>query len=130
MAVSEELARLTEDVPKPITPEVHAVLDYAVASTYLAVGMALAPRHRRAATLAFVNSAMVFGLAMLTDYRGGVWRVISFKAHGVADAFQAALAGFGPILMGFSEDAEATYFYGQAASEVAVIAATDWNAAA
>jgi hypothetical protein len=31
--------------------------------------------------------------------------------------------------MGFGSDPEATYFYGQAASEAGVIAATDWNAA-
>jgi hypothetical protein len=35
----------------------------------------------------------------------------------------------GPMLLGFSRDPEATYFYGQAASEVGVIAATNWDAA-
>jgi hypothetical protein len=73
---------------------------------------------------------------MMTDYPGGIWRVISFKGHGVAfkghgvaDAMQAALAGLGPALFGFANDPEARFFYGQAASEVGVIATTDWNAA-
>ncbi len=128
MTVSNELVRATEDMPKPITPGVHAVLDYGVASTYFAVGIGLKNRHKAASTLAFLNGAMVLGLSMLTDYPGGVWRVISFKSHGVADAMQAALAGLGPVLFGFAGDPEAAYFYGQAASEVGVIAATDWDA--
>jgi hypothetical protein len=132
MAISEELVNLTESVPvaKRITPRVHAVLDYSVAGTFLAVGMRLATHHRRAAALAFLNGGLVLGLSLLTDYPGGVWRVISFKSHGVADAMQAGLAALGPVLMGFPSDPEAAYFYGQAASEVGVIAATDWNAAA
>jgi hypothetical protein len=128
MAMTEELAGSTAIARKPITPGVHAVLDYAVASTYLAVGMWFSGRHQRAAALAFANGALVLGLSLLTDYPGGVWRLISFKSHGVADAMQAGLAGTGPMLLGFSNDAEAQFFYGQAASEVGVIAATDWNA--
>lgn len=42
---------------------------------------------------------------------------------------QAALAGLGPILLGFGGDREANYFYGQALSEIGVIAATDWDGA-
>jgi hypothetical protein len=45
------------------------------------------------------------------------------------DIAQAALAGVGPVALGFGADAEAQYFYGQAATEIAVIAGTDWNAA-
>jgi hypothetical protein len=36
----------------------------------------------------------------------------------------------GHSLFGFRSDPEAKYFHGQAASEAAVMAATDWNAAA
>jgi hypothetical protein len=124
-----ELTEMTGGVPKVISPAAHAVLDYAVAGTYLAMGAWFASRHRRASTLAFINGAMVLGLAMLTDYPGGVWRKISFKGHGVADAVQATLAGAGPAAMGFAGDPEAKFFYSQAASEVGVIAMTDWNAA-
>ena len=130
MARTEELAGATAIARKPITPRVHAVLDCAVGSTYLATGMWLSGRHRRAAALAFANGALVLGLSLLTDYPGGIRRLISFKSHGVADGMQAGLAGIGPMLLGFPNDAEAAFFYGQAASEVGVIAATDWNAKA
>ncbi len=67
---------------------------------------------------------------MLTDYPGGLYRTLSFRTHRTGDVLQAILAGVGPALFGFAKDPEATYFYGQAVSEAAVIAATDWDAAA
>ena len=114
---------------KVISPAQHAVLDYGVAATFIAFGFSVLSRHRPAATLAFMNGAMVLGMSLLTDYPGGVYRTLSFHAHRTGDIAQAALAGLGPILFGFATDPEAKYFYGQAASEAGVIAATDWDAA-
>jgi hypothetical protein len=120
----------TRIMPAVISPAQHAVLDYGVAATFFGVGAGLWGRHRPAATLAFLNGAMVLGMSLLTNYPGGVYRRLSFKTHRTGDIVQAALAGFGPALFGFSGDPEAKYFYGQALSEAGVIAATDWDAAA
>jgi hypothetical protein len=128
MAKSEALRR-SENVLPTITPAQHAVLDYSVAGTFFAVGLALLNRHRAASTLAFINGGMVLGMSLLTDYPGGVVPRLSFQAHRTGDIVQAGLAGIGPVLFGFADDPEATYFYGQALSEVGVIAATDWEAA-
>jgi hypothetical protein len=119
----------TEEFPKPISPAQHAVLDYGVAATFIAYGFSAMSRHRSAAALAFLNGAMVLGMSILTNYPGGVFRILSFRTHRTGDMVQAALAGLGPMLFGFADEPEAKYFYGQAASEVGVIAATDWNAA-
>jgi hypothetical protein len=119
-----------DHLPVRISPGQHAVLDYGVAAMFFGIGGALFRRHRPAATLAFINGAMVLGISMLTNYPGGVYRRLSFKTHRTGDIVQAALAGLGPVLFGFAGDREATYFYGQALSEAGVIAATDWNAAA
>ena len=62
------------------------------------------------------------------DYDGDGKRPINFKMHGTLDAVQAATAALGPVLHGFAGEPEAAFFYGQAASEVAVIASTDWDA--
>ena len=113
----------------PISPVAHAVLDYTVAATFFGVGAWLMRRHRAAATLAFANGAMVAGMSMLTDYPGGVLRLLPFRGHRAGDVLQAAFAGFGPALFGFAGDDEAKFFYAQAASEAAVIAGTDWDAA-
>ena len=114
-------------VPKTITPAKHAMLDYGVAATFLSMGFKFKGRNNAAAALAFINGGMVLGASMATDYPGGVWRKISFQTHGVLDMIQAALAGFGPLLFGFAGTGDAKPFYAQAASEVGVIAATDWN---
>jgi hypothetical protein len=114
--------------PTPISPAAHAVLDYTVAATFLGVSAWLVRRHRGAASLAFANGAMVAGMSMLTDYPGGVVRVLPFRGHRAGDILQAAFAGLGPVLFGFAGDEEAKFFYAQAASEVGVIAATDWDA--
>jgi hypothetical protein len=124
-----ELAQQKE-LTTTISPAQHAVLDYGVAATFLTFGFSMLSRHRPAARLAFVNGAMILGMSMLTDYPGGVFRTLSFRAHRTGDIGQAILAGLGPVLFGFAEDPEAKFFYGQAASEVAVIGATDWDAVA
>jgi hypothetical protein len=123
MADTTELSRA-----KVIGPAQHAMLDYGVASMFFMLGVQYRNRNDRAATLAFVNGAMVLGMSLLTNYPGGVWRKISFKTHGVLDAVQAALSGVGPVLFGFGSAEEAKPFYAQAASEVGVIAMTDWGA--
>jgi hypothetical protein len=82
-------------LPAPISPAAHAVLDYVVAS-FLCAGAWLIRRHQSAAALAFANGAMVAGMSMLTDYPGGVVRVLPFRGHRVGDILQAAFAGLGP----------------------------------
>ena len=114
-------------IPKVIDPARHAMLDYGVAATFFSIGAKMLPRHRPAATLAFINGAMVLGVSLMTDYPGGVWRRISFPMHGAMDLMQAAVAGLGPVVMGFANDPEAMPFYGQAVSELGVVAATDWH---
>jgi hypothetical protein len=123
MAITDQIA-----VSKTISPAQHAVLDYGVAATFFALGLRYRNRNRAASTLAFANGGMVLGMSMLTNYPGGVWPTISFKTHGTMDLVQAALAGFGPLLFGFADDPEAKPFYAQAASELGVVANTDWNA--
>jgi hypothetical protein len=122
------LTNMTSGMPKVIDPAAHAVLDYLTAGTFFAIGFSMLGRHQRAANLAFVNGASVLGLSMLTDYPGGLFRRISFQTHGVIDVIQAVMAAAGPALLGFAGEPEAQAFYGQAAVEGGVVAATDWTA--
>lgn len=120
---------MNTDKVKVIDPATHAVLDYMTAGMFLAMGLAMRNRHRGASTLAFMNGMAVLGLSLLTRYPGGLFQVLSFKTHGMVDTVQAGMSAFGPALMGFAKDKEAAMFYGQAALESGVIAATDWSAA-
>jgi len=127
MNITDQIAM--PGVPRVIGPTQHAMLDYGVAASFFALGARMVGRHRGAATLAFINGAMVLGMSLLTNYPGGVWRKLSFRGHRTGDIIQAAVAGLGPLTLGFGGDREANYFYGQALSEAGVIAATDWDAA-
>ena len=116
------------ELTRTISPAQHAALDYGVAATFFTLGMRYRNRNRAASVLAFINGGMVLGMSLLTDYPGGLWSAISFKTHGTMDLVQAALAGCGPTLFGFSDTPEARTFHGQALSELGVVATTDWNA--
>jgi len=122
MAITDQIA-----ISRSIDPAQHAMLDYGVAATFFALGMRYRGRNAAASALAFINGGMVLATSLMTDYPGGLWRTISFKTHGTLDMVQAALAGFGPVLFGFANRPEARTFYGQAMSEVGVVAMTDWN---
>ncbi len=116
-------------VPKLISPGVHAWLDVAVTGYFAALGIWFAVRGKgRPATAAFVNAAMVAGVSLMTDYEGNGKKPINFKLHGTLDAVQATTAVLAPVLHGFADEPESAFFYGQAVNELAVIAATDWDA--
>jgi hypothetical protein len=116
-------------VPKIISPRVHAFLDAAVTGYFVVLGALFTKRGKAGpATAAFLNAGMVGGVSMFTDYEGTGKKPISFKMHGTLDAVQAATAALSPLLHGFAHRRESAFFYGQSASEVAVIATTDWDA--
>jgi hypothetical protein len=125
--LSDQVTDMTAAVPKVINPSAHAVIDYVAAGTFLAAGMALRGRHSRASNCALMNGVAALGLAMMTDYPGGIFRTVSFRTHGVIDVLMTGMCALAPTLMGFAQDAEAQLFHTQAALEAAVVAATDWN---
>ena len=129
MNFPENTVDIFEGAPKFISPQVHRWLDIAVTSAFaIAGGIAVSRGNGRAATGAFINAGMVGGLTMLTDYNGDGSKPVSFKMHGFMDLVQAATAAAAPLLLGFADDPEATFFYSQAGSEVGVVASTDWDA--
>jgi len=127
--ISEEtIPDAFRNMPKFISPRVHAWLDVAVTGYFLGLCGWCAVRGKRGAALAaLVNAGMVAGVSLMTDYDGDGERPINFKLHGTLDAAQALTAAAAPMLHGFAGEPEAAFFYGQAANEIAVIASTDWD---
>ena len=116
------------NVPKLISPRVHAWLDVAVSTYFLGLGVLFAIRGKgRAAVAAFVNGTMVAGVSMLTDYDGDGKKPISFRDprhHGCsADDHGRIRSGDAWVC----REPEAS-IYSQAANELAVISTTDWDA--
>ena len=120
---------LFERAPKVISPTAHAVIDYLVVAHYFVTAGAAWKNNKRAAIAAIANGAAVLGLSMFTDYWGDGRQPISFETHGKVDVAQGLAAAAAPVMLGFADEAVAGMFWGQAASEAAVLALTDFKAA-
>src|SRR5690349_5747958 len=120
---------LMNRIAKVITPITHAVIDYAVAGYYFITAGACWGGNKRASIAALANGAAVLGVSMFTDYWGDGRKPISFETHGMIDVGQGIAAATAPVLLGFADKPSASLFWGQAASEVGVLAMTDFEAA-
>lgn len=127
--MANTLQTLTNPVPKVINPTMHAVADYSAAAGLACLGWYLRDRNPTLAMFAFINAGLVVATSLMTRYPGGVFPALSFKTHGIVDTVQGAMLAAGPAMLGHADDPDAKYFYGQAAMEMGVVAATDWEAA-
>lgn len=114
-------------MPKVIKPQAHAVIDYAVAGTFFAVAALYWRRNKRAAVSSLICGGAATANSLLTDYPGGVWKVMSFQTHGKIDAGLAGLTAMMPQLMNFKDDPESKFFTTQSMAETAVTAMTDFE---
>ena len=126
--MANALQTLTNPVPKVIDPTMHAVADYGAAAGLACLGMYLRDRNSTLANFAFLNAGMIVMTSLMTRYPGGVFPTMSFKMHGMMDAVQGALLAAGPVMLGQQDDPDSKFFYAQAALEMGVVAATDWDA--
>src|SRR6266446_9875481 len=118
---------LTKRMPKIISPKAHAVADYFTAGAFLLTGAIYWSRNKRAALGAFVCGGAELATSLLTDYPGGVKKVISFRNHGRIDLGLAAMTATMPEFMGFRHDREKPFFLAQAALITAVTDLTDFG---
>ena len=129
MALMEMGVRtLTNRLPKVIGPKTHAIIDYGVAASFIVTGvLLLKKKSKRAAIASFICGAEGITTAMLTDYPGGVAKVISFPTHGKIDAgFAGAIASM-PNLMGFPDHGVSSLFRAQGLTMAAVTGLTDFE---
>ncbi len=118
---------LSNRLPKVISPKTHAIIDYATAGSFFLMGALMWKRHKRAAIGSMVCGAMEANTAMMTDYPGGVYKLISFETHGKIDAGFAGFVGMLPTVLGFGDEAEAWFFRGQAMGLATVTGMTDFG---
>jgi hypothetical protein len=125
--VDTSVKALSHRLPKVISPKTHAIIDYATAGSFLLTGALLWKRHKRAAIGSIVCGAIEANTAMMTDYPGGVAKLISFETHGKIDSGFAGFVGLLPSLLGFSDKKESWFFRGQAMGLAAVTGMTDFQ---
>ncbi len=112
---------VTKRLPKVISPTTHAIIDYASVGTFVVMGLVFwKKRQKRAAISSWVSGAQQGTLAMLTDYPGGVAKVVSYDTHLKIDAGFSGLVGTAPNLTGFSDEWPSIFFRSQAIALAAV----------
>lgn len=114
-------------MPKLIHPTAHAVLDYAIAGSFLLNAYRLWKRHRRAAAGSLICGAATLANALVTDYPGGAFRLISYRAHGRNDSAIAGFAASAPRLLGFAGEKERRFFSIEALTGTVIIGLTDFE---
>lgn len=115
-------------MPKVITPKAHAILDYAIAASFLIAGALLWRRNRKAAAASLVCGLAEIATAALTDYPGGVRPIISFETHERVDGGLASLVGAMPIALKFAHEPEAMWFRAHGVAIAAITGLTDFEA--
>src|SRR5262249_50255387 len=101
---------ITRKLPKAVSPEVHAILDWATFGAFFTAGALLWSRNKRASLAAYLCADVVGSLIFVSDVRGGAWKKLSFETHGRIDPGLAALAASLPELMAFAHDKESRFF--------------------
>ena len=114
-------------LPKVIDPTTHAVLDYAVAGSFLLMGVLFWKRSKRAAIGSLFCGGAAAANIMLTDYPGGTHPIISFQTHGRIDRGLSGITAAVPRLMRFEDEREARFFEVEALANTAIAGLTDFD---
>jgi hypothetical protein len=124
---AKQVNKVAEKLPKVIGPKAHAIIDFAVASSFLTMGALWLGSNKRAAIASFICGGAALTNSLLTDYPGGVADVISFETHGKIDVGLAAATALMPKLLGFSDEGRAWFFRAQSGAETVVVGLTDFG---
>lgn len=93
-----------------ITPAWHGVLDYAAASALVIFPLLLGFRGAER-WLSVLGGVGLVAYSLLTDYRLGFVRVLSFRAHLAADLAAATAFALAPLAMGWTGLVAAYYWF-------------------
>jgi len=117
----------TDRMPKVISPTAHAVIDYAAAASFIGMGIFLWKRNQRAAMASLICGAAEAANSLLTDYPGGVWKMMNFRVHGGVDIGMATLVSSMPGMLRFEDANAARFFTLQGLNIAAVTGLTDFE---
>ena len=78
-------------IPRMLSPKAHSILDFVMAGSFLASVGWFWPRSKRAAIAALICGTAELAVSLLTDYPGGIKKVITFRAHRDIDIGLAAM---------------------------------------
>ena len=114
-------------MPKKISPRVHSALDYAVAGSFLLMGALFWRRNRRAAIGSLLCGGATAAVSLLTDYPGGVHKLIPYSMHGQIDGGLIAMTAAMPRLVNIENGGAAKFFSSQDIAKTAIVAMTNFD---
>jgi hypothetical protein len=98
-----------------LTPKAHALVDYVTAASFLIGAGLFWHRNKRAALAALICGSSKIGVSLLTDYPGGVAKVIDFRTRREIDLGLGAMIATMPDFLAFKDDSARTFFLAQGA---------------
>ncbi len=117
-----------ERLPKKLSPKGHAIADFLVAAGAVGAAIAFFKTGRKAAGIgALVAAAAETANPMVTDFPGGLFKLISFPTHGRVDIASASMVAGLPKLLGLPDGIESRFFYVHAATAMAITGLTDFG---
>jgi hypothetical protein len=102
-------------LPRMISPRGHAIVDYIIVGTFFATAGWFWRRSKRAAVASMLCGGAHLAVSLLTDYPGGVRRVIHFPARREIDLGIAAMVATMPEFLAFKDEPEKKFFVTQGA---------------
>jgi len=105
----------------------HGATDYIHTAAFLLMGALMMRRNRPAAVAALTLGGGVLANALCTDYPYGLFRLYSFRTHGVMDYGIAALSAAAPRIGGFEHTRAARYFKALGVGETLIASATNYE---
>ena len=116
MPMMNSFARIAaKPLPRVVSPKAQAVLDYAIAGSFFAAAGWFWRRNKRAAIAALVCGSAKVAVNLLTDYPGGVRKVINFHTRREIDLGIAAMTATMPDFLSFNDDPEKKFFMAEGA---------------
>ena len=116
-----------DKMPRLVSAKTHAVIDYLhVATNFVAAAMFFR-KNKPAGIGAAILGASVLANALMTDYELGVFRLYSFKVHGMLDYGVAATSALIPTLFGITDTPEAKFFHIQGGAETLAAGVSNYD---
>jgi len=113
-------------LPRALSPKAHSIADYVTVGAFFASAGWFWRRSKRAALAALICGAAELAVDLLTDYPGGIKRVISFRAHHDIDLGLAAMTATMPEFLAFKDEGEKKFFLTQGAVITALAEVTQF----
>jgi hypothetical protein len=106
--------------PKAISPKAHAIIDYMIVGSLLVTAAWFWRRSKRAAIAALIAGGSELAVSLLTNYPGGVKKVINFRTHRDIDFGLGAMTTTLPEFLAFKDEVEKRFFLLEGAMITAV----------